>query len=164
MTPDLARAACTALCKCRKADGFVHHAVGIPYDMSDQQVVESLAQGKWRCFPKALHSKKQWGKKTLVVKALTEPNELTVRVRFKTRIHPVRLVLQNNKLDPLEQACKQGLESHAKTKPTPKAEPRLAKVAPPHRRSVTTGLSHYSRPTASVNQNWVQMSEDAEPV
>ena len=93
INPLLATAVGEELFHCRKADGIVFHAVGVPFTMPDDKLVNALAQQprdleqpEWRCIPFAVSDKGVWGKKTMVVKALSLPYESTVRIKYAGRV------------------------------------------------------------------------------
>ena len=107
MDPDLAEAIGDKLLRCRKPDGLVLHATGLPHAMTDAEVVRALtispllnadpSEKAWTCAPFALHSRHEWGKKTLVVKALCQPRKYTIRVEYRGRTYPVFLVPQEER-------------------------------------------------------------------
>ena len=90
MDPVLAKLIGDELMQCKKTDGIVLHACGLPHNMADAEVVKALtiqpmavegqepksAAKPWTCAPFAFHSRSEWGKKTLVVKALSLPRSL----------------------------------------------------------------------------------------
>ena len=126
MDPALAKLIGDELMQCRKADGIVLHACGLPHNMSDAEVVKALtmqpAKGSgdkvWTCSPFALHSRKTWGKKTLVVQALCLPQKFTVRVEYLGITYPVLLIPQERKGDALDRAAARRTEEEEKAKPS----------------------------------------------
>jgi hypothetical protein len=111
LDPRLSEAAGEDLFHCRRADGLFYHAVGVPFAMTDDKLVTTLTQQPddpdepvWRCIPVAVHDKGQWGKKTMVVKALFPPYENTIRIKYGTTVFPIHLVQQKRRLDLLERA------------------------------------------------------------
>jgi hypothetical protein len=111
LDPRLSEAAGEDLFHCRRADGLFYHAVGVPFAMTDEKLVTTLTQQPddpdepvWRCIPVAVHDKGQWGKKTMVVKALFPPYQNTIRIKYGTTVYPIHLVQQKRRLDLLERA------------------------------------------------------------
>jgi phage host-nuclease inhibitor protein Gam len=145
MDPQLANAIGSDLYDCRRADGFILHACGVPYEMTDKDLVEVLTipardgvdEKAWTCQPIALKTRAVWGVKTIVVKALTIPRKLTFRVRCSSdnKVYPVRLVEQKKQLDVMEKAAEK-LEDDEKrsicavVRPTPKKASRTTPVKP----------------------------------
>ena len=81
--------------------------------MSDKALVEALTiqpppdilDLPWTCVPIALASKAVWGRKNMVVKAVTLPPTYTFSVRSDDKVYPVHLVTQARKLDLWDRAA-----------------------------------------------------------
>ena len=96
-----------------KADGLVYHAHGVPNAMSDSDFIKTLTipaslgstDPPWTCIPFARVKDNDRSKKTLVVKALTEPTKHTFRIEYLGRNYAIHLVLQAHKKDILDKAA-----------------------------------------------------------
>jgi hypothetical protein len=112
MAPEMARLVGKALFECKKADGLVYHANGVPHTMSDADLVRALTiisndenVAPWTCVPFARVNGSDWGRKTLVVKALVEPTKHTSRIDYLGRKYVIHLIEQERKLDVLDRAA-----------------------------------------------------------
>ena len=86
-------------------------ATDVPHAMSDADFVKALtipspkglSTAPWTCVPSARATTKcEWGKKALVVKALTSPSKHTFRVDYMGRKFAIHLVKQERKSDLLQ--------------------------------------------------------------
>jgi hypothetical protein len=144
MAPEMAKLIGKALFECRKADGLVFHANGVPHSMNDADLVRSLTipasenEGtKWTCAPFARTSGGQWGRKTLVVKALDVPSKHTFRIDYLGKKYVIHLIQQERKFDVLDKACDRiAKETEKYQRPDEYKEPTPKKKAQPVRRTM----------------------------